>query len=172
MPIFKHQRNFLNKLMFVAKNEYFRDLIKQNNHDQRKLFSIVKSLLGTDHDQPLPTCESNRQLANNFASYFVNKVMKIRSELDTNSISSSGPYNLEEPSSTASLRSFELCSEEHVYHLIGSSTVKSSELDPIPAHLFKSYLGEIVPVITKIINMSLEQGKFPKLWKEAVVNHC
>ena len=42
-------------------------------------------------------------------------------------------------------------------------------LDPIPTHLLKSCSGPLIPVITKIINNSLELGIFPECWKEAIV---
>ena len=44
-------------------------------------------------------------------------------------------------------------------------------LDPIPTPLLKSSIEPLIPVITKIINTSLDSGIFPVSWKEAVVIH-
>ena len=53
--------------------------------------------------------------------------------------------------------------------LIGNSKSTSCYLDPIPAPLLKSCIEPLIPVITKIINTSLDSGIFPVSWKEAVV---
>ena len=53
--------------------------------------------------------------------------------------------------------------------LIANSRSTSCCLDPIPTHLLKSCSDSLIPVITNIINSSLESGIFPDCWKEAVV---
>ena len=46
---------------------------------------------------------------------------------------------------------------------------KSCPSDPIPTGLLKECLDELLPVITRTINLSLEEGKFPSEWKGALV---
>ena len=53
--------------------------------------------------------------------------------------------------------------------LITSSKSTSCCLDPIPTPLLKPCIEPLIPVITKIINTSLDSGIFPVNWKEAVV---
>ena len=53
--------------------------------------------------------------------------------------------------------------------LIANSKSTSCCLDPIPTPLLKSCIEPLIPVITKIINISLDSGIFPVSWKEAVV---
>ena len=44
--------------------------------DQKKLFKIVAKLLQTDHDTPLPTCDSFDALAEQFSDFFSEKSRK------------------------------------------------------------------------------------------------
>ena len=42
-------------------------------------------------------------------------------------------------------------------------------LDPVPTKVVKKCLDELVPLLTVIINQSLQSGVFPDVWKEALV---
>ena len=47
--------------------------------------------------------------------------------------------------------------------------LKSCELDPIPTHILKSCVDSLLPMITAIINKSLEESHVPTSFKTAVV---
>ena len=53
--------------------------------------------------------------------------------------------------------------------LIVESKTTSFELDPIPTDLLKSCIDIVLPVLTKMINISLQTGIFPEEWKMALV---
>src|SRR6218665_3059016 len=44
-------------------------------------------------------------------------------------------------------------------------------IDPIPTSLLKDCASVLVPVITKIINLSLSFGNFPMVFKHSLVTH-
>ena len=46
---------------------------------------------------------------------------------------------------------------------------KSCPSDPIPTGLLKECLDKLLPVITRTINLLLEDGKFPSKWKGALI---
>ena len=46
---------------------------------------------------------------------------------------------------------------------------KSYELDPIPTDLLKEVIQELLPILTDLINTSLQQGKFPMELKKALL---
>ena len=46
---------------------------------------------------------------------------------------------------------------------------KSCYLDPVPTDFVVKCLDVLLPVITKIISISLETGYFPRDWKEAII---
>ena len=68
-----------------------------------------------------------------------------------------------------SFSEFRLLSETEVLELIKSSTKTTCSLDPIPTKLFTECLDVLLTPITKLINLSLELGCFPLLWKRALV---
>ena len=53
--------------------------------------------------------------------------------------------------------------------VIASLQSKSCELDAIPTTILKKMLPDVIPLITKIVNISLTEGCFCKDWKTAVV---
>ncbi len=47
-------------------------------------------------------------------------------------------------------------------HLIFKSSNKFCELDPIPTWMIKECIDKVLPLLTKIINLSLSLGEVPK----------
>ena len=104
------------------------------------------------------------------------KISNIRSELDAaatvhNNHSTLAPsVNCSQPSSSSGFFSnFELLSEDSVKKLVLSVPTKSCSLDPVPTKVVKECLDEFGPLLTVIINQSLQSGVFPDVWKEALV---
>ena len=64
---------------------------------------------------------------------------------------------------------FDVLSEEEVSDIIIGSSIASCQLDPIPTWLWKLCGSELIPVITKIIYLSLQQGQVPDSWKAALI---
>jgi len=56
-----------------------------------------------------------------------------------------------------------------VSKLINSSTIKSCDLDPIPAVMLKKCWPVIVPVITEVVNRSLDCAIMPEMLKIAQI---
>ena len=54
--------------------------------------------------------------------------------------------------------------------LIERSPKKTCKLDPMPTPLVVNYIDSLLPVITKIVNLSLSTGSFSDEWKGAIVN--
>ena len=64
---------------------------------------------------------------------------------------------------------FNLLSESEVRATVLSSTKKSCPLDPIPTTLLVKHIDELLPSVTRIINLSLDTGYFPDHWKLALL---
>ena len=74
-------------------------------------------------------------------------------------------------SETASpMEFFAPATEDEIYKLVSSSPSKSCTLDPIPTWMLKQNINIFVPVITKIVNMSLEYATFPSHFKNVLVS--
>ena len=65
--------------------------------------------------------------------------------------------------------SFSTTTEDQVTIIITNSPSKSCSLDPWPTFLVLEYLDILITPNTSIINTSLEQGKCPKIFKQAHV---
>ncbi len=64
---------------------------------------------------------------------------------------------------------FQPLTQEQVRKFIVKSPCKTCTLDPIPTDLLHQCLDLLLPVITDIINMSLQNGSFPDEYKLALV---
>ena len=71
-------------------------------------------------------------------------------------------------SSFVHLTEFKILTEQDVKSLMQHSSLKSCALDPMPSTLF-SRCDVLLPVLTRLINMSLKSGQFPVAWKKALV---
>jgi hypothetical protein len=97
-----------------------------------------------------------------FSDFFTDKVQKIRTELDT--IRHNDAVSEERSCFTRPLSSLQPTSEEEIHKM-----TKTCELDPLPAKQMKQCLQSVVPVVTRITNMSLAEGNVPTSLKEARV---
>ena len=66
-----------------AKRQILSDKVHECGNDTRKLYALVNALTGAPNNaNPLPGCNNYEQLAEEFASHFMNKINNIRDSLD------------------------------------------------------------------------------------------
>ena len=115
---------------------------------------------------PLPDHTSIQQLAGDFGQFFIKKIEDIRCELDiadrTHSPVSSS-FNCHY------FTKFKQLTEDEVRKLIMSSKSTTFELNPILTSLLKEHISILLPIITKMVNSSLQTCVFPNEWKLALV---
>ena len=70
----RHQIAWCNRLANRDKTIHYRKLISDNSHDSKKLWRELHKVL---HGTTLPTYESSKSLADHFATFFTNKIIKI-----------------------------------------------------------------------------------------------
>ena len=83
-----------NALVDKDKSDYYSKLISDNSHDSQKLWRELHKILNTVSDATLPSHESEKSLADQFASFFSNEITKIRD----NFAPSGTEYNVHPPS--------------------------------------------------------------------------
>ena len=66
--------------------------------------------------------------------------------------------------------SFGVLNESEVQKLIEATPKKSCSFDPMPTPLVVGCIDILLPVITKILNLSLQTGSFADQWKYALVH--
>ena len=163
---FQAARNKCRYSLSAAKCSFFSDEIIKAEGNQKNLYSIIKSLTAAKSDMPLPHHTSSQQLAKDFGQFFIKKIEDIRSELNASA-------NLSIPQSSSYtgnyLTKFNQITHADVRKLIMSSKTTSCDLDPIPTSLLKDHVSILTPIITKIINLSLQTGEFPTEWKLALL---
>ena len=65
--------------------------------------------------------------------------------------------------------SFQDVTEHEIKHFIDKVDKKTCELDPVPATIFQGCKKRLLPLITTIVNKSLQSGCMPGKLKEAVL---
>ncbi len=161
--------NRYHKLIASTKKLYYSNIINSCSDCPRRLWSTVNSLLHRTNSHPLPNSSSFSSLANSFASFFSDKIEKLRLAFSSNPSSPSDPHSPGPSSTPPAFTSFRLATDSEIQKLILDSPNKQSQLDPLPTWLLKQCLPILLPVITKIVNLSLSTGSFPSSFKHSLV---
>jgi hypothetical protein len=147
----------VNKLLRQARLDYNTEKLSSGQQDPKTLFKVIKHLLEGPSEVVLPSGKTSCELAQDFSDFFSDKIERIRDNINSESQSEVCTENLQADVDTTMtlLEGFTSVSEEEVTRIIKNSPNKSCELDPIPTWLLESCLQELLPVLTKIINLSL-----------------
>ena len=116
--------------------------------------------MGNSGDKILPVHTCKRKLANDSSAFFTNNILNLRSELELTDTHTGG--SVTNCSSGVPLNTFMYATEAEIWNIVKLSPVKSCELDPLPTWLQKECKTELVPLITDIVNMSLQESMIPK----------
>ena len=154
-----------NRLANNDRAAYYKSLITDNSHDSRKLWRELNKVLNRTPSVTLPVHRSEKSLADKFASFFNEKIAKIRDSFDP----SDTKFTTHPPYDPPSLTTFAQVSVNEVKKIILASPTKSCLLDPLPTFLVKDCLDVLLPSITKLVNYSLSEGLVPTKFKQAVV---
>ena len=162
-----HKENYQNlrkqttELAF-RKRQYYADKI-DSCPTNKKLFSVINKLLDKNQDTILPHSDNDKELANSFAEYFTQKIEKIRSKFNDDA-----PKITDTVYAGNKLSFFQKVTPDEIYQIVLSFGVKCSPEDPIPVELLNKNIELFVPIWTKLVNISLEQGSMDSL-KNAVL---
>ena len=109
-----------------------------------------------------------KDLAEKFMHFFDAKVNAIHQELmlkyDDNNFIISDDSNI-----TCKFEAFKSVSMDTLLALIRPSSGKSCDLDPLPGSLLRACLSELGPILTQIVNQSLQSAVVPEQLKVAMV---
>ena len=156
----------MSNLICRSKIAYFKE--KLSSCDNKELYRTLDCLLNRKLPS-LPFCNSVEALCDNFSTFFSEKIKKIQRSIDdddsypTSNQSDDGHLNFEP------LSHLDPATEDEVLKTILRSPNKSCSLDHIPTWFLKENVYHLVPVLTKIINSSLQSGIFPSSLRSAVI---
>ena len=163
--IYRQQCSAMNKLLRQARTSYYHQKIADCGHDQKGVYRVAKHLMGQQGEVALPQSSNAGELTQRFSDFFIKKIADIRVNLHPDLCTSSENNIM----IASSLTQFEPTTQEEVRAIIMKSANKSCELDQIPTWLLKECLPELLPLLTEIINASLESGVVPDIFKHAYV---
>ena len=160
----RRQIAWCNAIINRDKAEYYSTVINDNSRDPKKLWQALRQVLNKGCKRNLPHHQSDKSLANQFASFFTQKNKRIRDTFLASTTTVAPPMDL-----LPNLLCFCEVSENNVLKIIKNSPTKSCPLDPVPTFLLKDCVDILLPSITKLVNLSLVDGVFPQQFKKAVV---
>lgn len=147
-----------------AKQAYYKEKLIASPSDA---YQVVNSLLQVNNTQ-LPSCATDADLADRFVNFFMDKVTKIRSFLDS---CATDDQDGEVSVCPHKLTSFVPITQDDLRKLIFRAKTKSCKIDPMPTHILKesAVLDALLPYLTTMVNASLRSGVMPDGMKTALV---
>ena len=153
-------------LSIQKKSEFYSHEISNAENSQKALFTICKHLLDVSKSTVLPENTSPVVLATKFNNYFIEKIEKIRNNF------SEEPIGFSKDGSDTYIgpiwSEFSLVSPEGLRKIMLSKPIKCSPEDSLPGFLFKQCIDELLPALTKLVNISLANGCMDGL-KDSVI---
>jgi exonuclease III len=172
---YKEARNAVNQEIAKAKTGHYKLKVSSCGNDQKALFRVIDDILTTKDKRPLPQHTDVTELLDTFSTFFQQKISRIRENLDAECIDQAmatvltSVLPIDDTTPAATFTTFEQVTIEDVAKLIMASPTKSCALDPIPTWLLKEFCDPLAPVISQIINLSLQTGYLPSSMKKALV---
>jgi len=160
--IYRDQCIAVNTFQKQTRITYHSEKITVCAHEQKGIYKVAKLLFGDRGSTSLPQTGSPSELTEMLSSFFSDKIQNIRCDLLDQDVDIS--------SVNTPLERFTHASEDELQTLIMKSPSKSCSLDfPVPTWLLKLCVGELLPIITAIFNVSMDSGQVPPAFKCAQI---
>lgn len=172
---YKSLRNRVNSLIKSDTIKYNNDRIEKAE-DENEIWKIVNEVTNPKSESKW-TLEENGEkveddlkIAEIFNEFFINKIKDIKDNIDQTKVED--PFiRLEEKMKEKNLKfSLKVVTEKTVEKAIkGLRMKRSAGADSLTQEQLKLGSKELTKPLTKIINKSITEGKFPEEWKKAIV---
>ena len=159
---YKRERSRYIRIIRHNKTQVYSGKVVKAKGNTKKLYQIMYGLTGEINKQNWPKSDSNEQLAEDFAEFFLSKIVRIREQFKD--LPQFETYQHDIPK----FCKFAPLTETEVHTHIMSMKTKSCELDLLPTKILKEVLPNCISAITKLVNLSLE-SVFADNWKSAIV---
>jgi len=133
---FKSLHNRYRNLILASKKQYYSNLVSSSDNP-RRFWQTIKKLLRRNSSSPLPTCTPASALADSLASFFTDKISKLRLSLTSSSSTSSSYHSPSSPKTPPDFSTFKPASESEISKILSTCPNKQCDSDPIPAWLLK-----------------------------------
>ena len=163
------QRDHCYDLVERKRDTHTQHIINQCRGNQRELFKSIPKLLDKQKIKVLPDHKGNpRQLAEDFNSFYIEKVAQTREAIKSVHQVSQTPAPVENSQNMSELHNFYPATQKEISDIISDMTIKTSPADPVPALLLKEIIEDLIPHIQIIVNASLSTGSMEGL-KESII---
>ena len=167
--IYRDACDQLFKIITAAKKDHLSLRIAESSDSQSALFDCVDHLLHRSRASVLPDMKNMEELVESFATFFEDKIKKIRDELEVSQQNEEKFTTTIDVDPVPKLMSFPPVTAEVLRKIILEAPTKSCPLDPIPTKILKECIEPLLPVLLKIINTSLATSTVPDLFKQASI---
>ena len=164
---YQHARTTATKLIMKRKKEYYRQKTQEAGKDINKLYKILGKLRGNIKINKLPEGLTNEVLAEKFLNFFDNKIKNI-----VNNMSDDNTYiRTIAQVPEIKLENFQPVNINSVKSIINRVKLTHCDNDPMPIKHIKDSvnLNELLIVITRIVNLSIEHNNFPISEKKSII---
>ena len=161
----RNAKKDLNRIITQHRDQYFQEKFQISKGNLRHTYKLVNQLLDKSNKSIFPNHSEEKDLADKFADFYLNKIECIR-----NNFKNLNTDCLKLPVSVVNnLEKFEIVSAKEISDIIKSLVNKQCVLDVMPCSFFKNLIPQLVPALYKLINSSLMYGMFPSVLKTSVV---
>ena len=136
------------------KKIHFKTVIDRAEGNPKTLYQIVNKELDRKQSSKLPDySEDISVLASDFNSFFVDKIDKIRDDMQKDGLPA-----LDEIPHDSFMYDFQPTTLKEIEEIIKESGIKCSPADLLPQLLFKDNIDSLLPTIVQLVNLSLSSG--------------
>lgn len=150
-----------------ARRQYFSQIIAENSNNAKILFNTIDKLINPP--LTIPTELHSVEKCNEFATFFSDKILTIRSNIIPSNTDVSYISPCQFLPSQACLPSFTPIHQDELGEIVRQLGSATCSLDPIPTKLLKEVFSCLATDILNIVNSSLLSGTFPSCLKHALV---
>ena len=141
------------------KHEYHKEQFIKHSYSPKSLYKFVDKMLDRENSLPLPPIDDLKDCVDGFNTFFEKKISEIRQSFSQHDDLSNTKINFH----GCKLENFRPSSYEEIEEILMETELKTSSLDPIPAHLFQQNQDIFIPILCDIVNASLEYGSIDGL---------
>ena len=163
-------RNLYKICLRQTRSQYISKQFDEIEDDISLVYKTANHYLDDADSRCLPSCKDNLTLANDFADFFLDKIIKIRHSIENDpQVDTSLRCSLHTEFEGSGFSSFCLLSDNDVLDLVNKMACKLNSADPIPLSYLKDNIQIFLPALNQIVNLSLQSGIFPDSLKHGRV---
>ncbi len=165
---YKAQRNKFNALLRDIRAKQLANDINENKNNPSRIHQIVGNAMYLNNNKPLPPEQAGTDQPEEFINYYHDKIKDIRTNLEEED-KSRMIFTQESPLFTTEFINFRKLTPDEVKEMVFKAPNKFCELDPLPTWMIRDCIEEVLPLLTKIVNLSLACGEMPADLKLAII---